>query len=85
MKASAFLKKGNVIKRISVQGRQLIEVTVFGTASSAELQYSMRKSQLNNKGWVKYVLRKVAGLTEKITVADPRQVEILGRKLPLGE
>ena len=82
MKATALLKKGRVAKQLMLQGRKTIEVTVYRDGQTAELPYSIRRNNLKDKGYVKFspILMPTR---QPIVKPQPKEVKVLGRRLPL--
>lgn len=83
MNAFVFLKKGRVVKRLTIQGRQLIEVSVFVDNQTTELQYSLRRNTLKDKGYSKFSPLQTKNVSSKIEVAKARETKIFGRRVLL--
>ena len=65
LEAYVNLKKGKVLKRLVVKGRQLFEISVFINNSTAELQYSLRRNTLKDKGYSKFAMVQPATVSSK--------------------
>lgn len=83
MQASINLKKGRVVKRLVIRGRQLFEVSVYESNSAAELQYGLRKSTLKDKGYTKFSMVQVTNSKVEIIKPKVREVKVLGRRILL--